>query len=301
MKITICGSSAFKEQMLEYRDKLFAMGHEAIVHPDYEAFVKGEKQEIWSLVENGEHYLAKKTQGYIKWYYDAICSSDGILVLNFDKKGIKNYIGGNTLMEIGFAHVHGKKIYLLNPVPEDVSYGDEIKAMYDEILDGDLNNIKQYLTGAKVCDHKSVGMIVRKEEKILLIERMKPPFAFALPAGHLDGYEDFEEMAKQELFEETGLVAKSLKFLIEGRKENPCRRIDGTWHFWQIFEVESEGQVNRSLLETKQTKWVSVSELKELAKKTQAYEAGKISEDDWRKNPGLEKVWCDWLKELKII
>jgi ADP-ribose pyrophosphatase YjhB (NUDIX family) len=117
----------------------------------------------------------------------------------------------------------------------------------------------------------------------------------------LDGNESFEEMAKIELFEETGLSTKSLKLIASGRKENPCRRIDGTWHFWQIFEVEAEGQVNRSLLETKQTKWVSVSELKELASKTQAYEAGKIFEDDWKKNPGLEKVWCEWLKELKII
>lgn len=37
-----------------------------------------------------------------------ICGSDAILVLNYDKKGIKNYIGGNTLMEMGFAHVHDK-------------------------------------------------------------------------------------------------------------------------------------------------------------------------------------------------
>ncbi len=142
MRITICGSSAFKEKMLEYRDKLFAIGHEAIVHPDYEAFVKGEKQEIWKQVENGEHAEAKKAQGYIKWYYNAICSSDAVLVLNFDKKGIKNYIGGNTLMEIAFAHVNDKKIFLVNPIPTEVSYFDEIKAMYDMVIDDNLNNIK---------------------------------------------------------------------------------------------------------------------------------------------------------------
>ncbi|HAR99894.1 MAG: NUDIX hydrolase [Candidatus Moranbacteria bacterium GW2011_GWC2_37_73] len=301
MKITICGSSTFKEQMLEYRDKLFAMGHEAIVHPDYEAFVKGEKQEIWNQVTNGEHAEAKKAQGYIKWYYNAICSSDGILVLNFDKKGIKNYVGGNTLMEIAFAHVNDKKVFLLNPIPEEVSYTDEIKAMYDVMLDGDFNNIKQYLSGAKICDHKSVGMIVRNDEKILLIERMKPPYAFALPAGHIDGHESFEEMAKIELFEETGLVAKSLKLLIEGRKENPCRRINGNWHYWKIFEVEAEGEVERSLFETKQIKWVNMDEMKNIALRTEDYRAGKISEEKWKKNPGLEPVWHDWMKELKII
>lgn len=141
MKIVICGSSAFKEKMLEYRDKLMAIGHEPIVHPDYEAFVKGEKAEIWSQVENGEHYKAKKEQGYIKWYYNAIFNSEAILVLNFDKRGIKNYIGGNTLMEIGFAHVNDKKIFLLNSIPDEVSYVDEIKAMVDNILEEDLNKI----------------------------------------------------------------------------------------------------------------------------------------------------------------
>ncbi len=301
MKITICGSSAFKEQMLEYRDKIFAMGHEAIVHPDYEAFVKGEKQEIWNQISGGEHYQAKKAQGYIKWYYDAICSSDGILVLNFDKKGIKNYVGGNTLMEIGFAHVNNKKIFLLNSVPEEVSYADEIKAMFDVSLEGDFEKLKPYLIGAKICDHKSVGMLVRKDEKILLLERMKFPFAFALPAGHLDGNESFEEVARVELFEETGLAVKALKLLGKGRKENPCRRIDGTWHFWQIFEVEVEGELNCSLSETKQLKWVSVDELRKLAKRCEQYLAGEISNEDWKTSPGLEPVWREWLEELKII
>ncbi|HNX10960.1 MAG TPA: hypothetical protein PKI61_02365 [bacterium] len=141
MKIVICGSSTFKEKMLEYRDRLSALGHEPIVHPDYEAFVKGEKQEIWGQVMAGEHHKAKREQGYIKWYYDAIFNGDAVLILNFDKKGIKNYIGGNTLMEISFAYVNDKKIFLLNPIPEEVSYVDEIKAMVDNILDDDLDKL----------------------------------------------------------------------------------------------------------------------------------------------------------------
>lgn len=141
MKIVICGSSTFKEKMLEYRDKLSLLGHEPIVHPDYELFVKGEKQEIWSQISGGEHYEAKKSQGYIKWYYNAIVDSEAILVLNFDKKGIKNYIGGNTLMEIGFAHVNNKKIFLLNEIPEGISYVDEIKAMVDVVLNGNLDKL----------------------------------------------------------------------------------------------------------------------------------------------------------------
>lgn len=142
MKLVICGSNAFKEQMLEYREKLKDLGHEGIVHPDYDAFARGEKQEVWHKITSGQHHEVKREEGYIKWYYGAICSSDGILVLNLDKKGIKNYIGGNTLMEIAFAYVHNKKIFLLNPIPEEISYTPEIKAMVDNILMGNLSKME---------------------------------------------------------------------------------------------------------------------------------------------------------------
>jgi len=141
MKIVICGSSTFKEKMLEYSDKLEKLGHEPIFHPDYRAFVNGEKKEIWNQVTKGEHYKAKKEQGYIKWYYNQIYNADAILVLNFDKKNIKNYIGGNTLMEIGFAYVNDKKVFLLNDVPQELSYYDETMAMYDVVLNDDLSKI----------------------------------------------------------------------------------------------------------------------------------------------------------------
>ncbi len=38
----------------------------------------------------------------------------------------------------------------------------------------------------KICDNKSVGIIVWRDNKVLLIERKKFHFGFALPAGHLD-------------------------------------------------------------------------------------------------------------------
>lgn len=153
---------------------------------------------------------------------------------------------------------------------------------------------------SKICDHKCSGMLVWKDEKLLLIERAKFPFAYAPPAGHCDG-DDFEFTARKELQEEVGLETESLKLLIEGRKENPCRREDGTWHYWQIFEVEFSGDIKRSEEETKQIKWVSINELKLLAARTEELSAGKISQEDWDKNPGLEPVWYEWMKELKII
>lgn len=63
------------------------------------------------------------------------------MAVNKDKHGIKNYIGGNTFLEIGFAHVLNKKVFLLNPVP-DMLYADEILAMEHTVINNDLTKIK---------------------------------------------------------------------------------------------------------------------------------------------------------------
>ena len=76
----------------------------------------------------------------------------------------------------------------------------------------------------KVCDHTSVGIMVWRGDKLLLIERAKFPKGFAVPAGHVDGDATYEDSAKRELKEEVGLDAMGLRLIAEGRKENPCRR-----------------------------------------------------------------------------
>lgn len=139
MKIVICGSSKFRHEMVEYKEKLEKLGHTVFVHEHYIKSAKGEMPELMERIGR-EHAALKREQNYIKLYHDEIKNSDAILVLNFNKNNIKNYVGGNTLMEIGFAHVNDKKVFLLNPIPE-VSYADEIKAMADVILNGDLTKI----------------------------------------------------------------------------------------------------------------------------------------------------------------
>ncbi len=112
MKITIIGSSHFKEKKIEIKKELIALGHEPIIHPHYEDFVAGNRQDIWKMVENGEHARAKIENDYIMWYYNAIVNSDAVLVLNLEKNCKQNYIGGNTFLEIGFAYVNNKEIFL---------------------------------------------------------------------------------------------------------------------------------------------------------------------------------------------
>ena len=153
----------------------------------------------------------------------------------------------------------------------------------------------------KICDNTSVGVIVWKDDKLLLIERARFPFGFAIPAGHVDGDDAFEIAAKRELKEEGGLETLGLFLLLESKKYNVCRRPNGSWHYWKIYQAEVSGEINRSLDETKKVGWYTKEDLKRLAIRTEEYIAKNITEDDWTKNPGLEVVMYEHLKELKII
>ena len=153
----------------------------------------------------------------------------------------------------------------------------------------------------KICDHTSVGMLVWKEDKLLLIERKKFPFGFAIPAGHVDEDKSFEDAATRELKEEVGLDTTDLKLIIEGKKENSCRREGGTWHLWKIFEIATSGNLRPSMEETKKVGWYSKNEINKLADRTKKYINKEVSEEEWESNPGLELVMYNWFKELKII
>jgi len=66
--------------------------------------------------KNGDGALRKIQGDLIKCYYEIIKNSDAVLVINMNKNGIENYIDGNTLIEMAFAHMLDRKIFLLNSV-----------------------------------------------------------------------------------------------------------------------------------------------------------------------------------------
>jgi len=133
MKIAICSSMAFAKEMVETKKKLEELGHRVIVQEDVELHANGtiKQEDKWRKLKIDP----------LKVYFKEIKKSNAIIVLNLNKNNIPNYVGGNTLIEMAFAHVLGKKIFLLNPVPK-ISYSDEIGAMKPIILNGDLSRIK---------------------------------------------------------------------------------------------------------------------------------------------------------------
>ena len=150
------------------------------------------------------------------------------------------------------------------------------------------------------CDHTSVGILVWNNDRLLLIERKKFPFGFAPPAGHVDNAESYKKAAKKELLEEVGLTATRLSLLWEGDKDNPCRRPGGTWHAWKLYEATTKGTIKPSQDETKSVGWFTKYEVQTLAERTEGLTARNAPESDWRKKPGLEPVWSEWLREYLL-
>ena len=136
MKIGIIGSMQYTEKMLEARDELIKRGHNAFVTNLADPFVGKTDEEKETIKIHQKNNLDA-----IREFWRLMQGADAVLVMNFDKHGVKNYIGGNTLMEIGFAHVLDQKIFLYNPIPEIPYYKSEIEAVKPVIINGDLSKI----------------------------------------------------------------------------------------------------------------------------------------------------------------
>ena len=134
MKIAIVASMRFSKEMIEAGKYLNEKGHTTILPVSVEKHIEND-----SLKEE-EDSNTKIKGDLIRGYYKKIEESDALLVLNYDKNGIKNYIGGNTFIEMAFACVLNKPIYLLNRIPE-LSYTSELEAMEPIILNGDLEMV----------------------------------------------------------------------------------------------------------------------------------------------------------------
>ncbi len=142
MKISIVGSLDFAQEMKEIAEKLLGLGFEVDLPPTAKMILENKisSEQIKTEKEAGVFSQRVVESDAIRRYWNIMQNSNAVLVVNFDKKGIKGYIGGNSFLEMGFAHVLNKKIYLLNDIP-DMGYKDEIEAMQPIILNGELNKI----------------------------------------------------------------------------------------------------------------------------------------------------------------
>lgn len=138
MKIVVCGSMSHYGKMVILKDSLEELGHEVVL-PDPACKNHVRRIQCGDYVDT---FRLKIKYDYIRKHHKNIDSGDCVLVVNYDKNGVENYIGGNTFLEIGFAYVLCKQIFLLNPIPNNEFFFHEIKAMKPIVLNGDLRLIK---------------------------------------------------------------------------------------------------------------------------------------------------------------
>lgn len=127
----------FSEKMLEVAEELKNFGHTPILSNFVNSFPDKDdsiKEEI-KLKQKFEEDAMKKD-------WETMNQADALLVINIKRYGIDNYIGGNTLFELAAGYFNGKKIFLLNPIPEIEYYKSEIEAIKPIILNGDFSKIE---------------------------------------------------------------------------------------------------------------------------------------------------------------
>lgn len=147
MKITICGSIAFIDRMLEIKSQLEKLGHQVDLPPTEIADGEGRPLDV------REFYKLRKTEtNPNSWIWDSkrkaildhfqkIEWCDAILVLNIEKNNIPGYIGANTFLEMGLALYLNKPIYLYDEIPAKIPYFEEILGCRPILLNRDLEKI----------------------------------------------------------------------------------------------------------------------------------------------------------------
>lgn len=136
MKIALCHSMQYSEKAKEVQAWFNERGVEAFPSAFVDSFIglNDEEKEELKLKQKYE-------QDAIREHWGTIQKCDVTLVLNHDKHGIPGYIGGNSFLEMGFAYVLHKPLYLLNPIPKMPYYETEIIAMKPVVLEGNLETL----------------------------------------------------------------------------------------------------------------------------------------------------------------
>ena len=128
--------------------------------------------------------------------------------------------------------------------------------------------------------HYSVGAIIKRGNKYLLIDRNIRPFGYACIAGHVDKGESAIRALIREVKEESGLKVVKHKMLCKEELDwNWCSRGIKV-HYWCLFNCKVAGRVNQNFVETKNIGWYAPAQIKKLL---------------------LEPVWAYWFKKLKIL
>lgn len=128
MKILIHASLDFKQAMVDARNYIEDNSTHKVILPELTRY-----QDIRDVHGDDETFTKIKNR-LTKENFQNVENCDVLLIINHSHREIKNYIGGNSFMEMVIAFYLKKPIYLLNDIPEGMSYTEEIKSLYPIVV-----------------------------------------------------------------------------------------------------------------------------------------------------------------------
>ncbi len=129
---------SFAKEMKEAKETLESIGYEVYVPLDTEQVIKN----------SDKKYDMKflKELGVGRGDAELVAESDAFLILNYEKNGIKGYIGPGAYRDLSVAWWLKKKIFFLFPYDENQNnHKYEMLGFNPIILNSDINCIKKYL------------------------------------------------------------------------------------------------------------------------------------------------------------
>lgn len=142
--ITICSSANFYRQAVNVQATLEAEGYTVLL-PKSALKMKELNDFTVHKTWYGNETDYDKKADLMRTHFGKIAEGDITLVLNYEKHGKQNYIGPNVLMEMALSFYLKKPIFILNEMPEDSPFEEELKGMMPVLLHGKAEDIAKYI------------------------------------------------------------------------------------------------------------------------------------------------------------
>lgn len=122
----------------------------------------------------------------------------------------------------------------------------------------------------------AVSVALVRADRILLVKRGRPPVkgVFAFPGGRVESDEEWEEAAKRELFEETGLVVDTLSFIEEVITEPEVSSSMPSYRL-RVFAAQDRGGEPVAADDAEQANFYTLAELENLPLAGRVYEIAR--------------------------
>jgi non-canonical (house-cleaning) NTP pyrophosphatase len=245
--ITICGSMRFATEMIRTKEALedlsFSAHIPSIADPHDAVHESGSDQEA---------IKRKIDHDFIRKHYALITQSEAILVLNHPKDGVNGYIGGNTLMEIGFAHTLHRQIFLWADPDPTSAYLAEIQGTQPIVIHGDLARITDYFHKLPLALITTESNLKMRALSLELFEAQMPHRIIGkkVPSGVKEEPRSWDETMRgaqgrlMQLLTLPDLPSYSLCVSIEGGQTRPYETFEEWGHHICVIQMKNGTRVS---------------------------------------------------------